>query len=77
MLAPEFHIILKLMPHIPITLIEYGLTMVRRTHTIGVVLRSHPETVFRPISKMYLMLNGCVIQDKWITRLFYEKYGVH
>ena len=32
------------MADIPITLIEYCFTMVRRTHTIGVVLRSHPET---------------------------------
>ena len=29
--------------------------MVRRTHTIGVVLRSHPETVFKPFLKMHLV----------------------
>ena len=34
----KFHINLKLMSGIPITLIEYCFTMVRRTHTIGVVL---------------------------------------
>jgi hypothetical protein len=28
------------------------------------------------ILKMHLTPMGCVLQDKWITHLFYENYGV-